>query len=389
MPWRLVLLWLAGADLRITLLAVPPLLPLIHRDLRLSESGVAALTNVPVLLLGIAAVPGAFAIARFGARRALVAALCTIGVAAAMRGAGESAPVLFAATVAMGLGIAFAQPALPTLTRDWFPDRISAVTGVWANGLLVGEALAASLTLPVVLPLLGSWGTALGVWGALPLITAFGFATLRAPSGPAVVVPQRWMPDFRSPTSWRIGIFQAAASLTYFGANTFVPDYLHATGRPGLVAACLSALNVAQIPASLAIGLLPFAILARAGVQFSVALAMIAALAGLGFGGTIGAVAGTATLGFCAAYVLVFSFALPAMLADGPDVARLSAATYTIGYLTSFLTTLGAGAAWDATHDPALAFAPVVAAAVIVAVVGVGLGRSAMRRNHAPASART
>jgi cyanate permease len=116
---------------------------------------------------------------------------------------------------------------------------------------------------------------------------------------------------------------------------------------------------------------------------------MIAALAGLGFGGTIGAVAGTATLGFCAAYVLVFSFALPAMLADGPDVARLSAATYTIGYLTSFLTTLGAGAAWDATHDPALAFAPVVAAAVIVAVVGVGLGRSAMRRNHAPASART
>jgi len=31
-PFRFVLLWLAGIDLRLTLLAVPPVLPLIHRD---------------------------------------------------------------------------------------------------------------------------------------------------------------------------------------------------------------------------------------------------------------------------------------------------------------------------------------------------------------------
>src|SRR5271169_1739833 len=41
-PWpRLALLWLAGVDLRITLLAVPPLLPWIHRDLPLDETAVA------------------------------------------------------------------------------------------------------------------------------------------------------------------------------------------------------------------------------------------------------------------------------------------------------------------------------------------------------------
>jgi hypothetical protein len=43
---RLGLLWLAGIDMRLTLLAVPPVLPLIHQDLQLDEKGVAALSGL-------------------------------------------------------------------------------------------------------------------------------------------------------------------------------------------------------------------------------------------------------------------------------------------------------------------------------------------------------
>ena len=42
----LMLLWLAGNDLRLTLLAVPPVLPLIHAELGLDEKGVAALSGL-------------------------------------------------------------------------------------------------------------------------------------------------------------------------------------------------------------------------------------------------------------------------------------------------------------------------------------------------------
>ncbi len=55
---RLTLLWLSGIDLRLTILALPPVLPLIHRDLDLSEKLVAALTGLPVLLFAIVAIPG-------------------------------------------------------------------------------------------------------------------------------------------------------------------------------------------------------------------------------------------------------------------------------------------------------------------------------------------
>ena len=77
---RLLLLWLGGIDLRLTLLAVPPLIPLIHRELHLDEKSVGALVSLPVLLFATAAVPGSLLIARLGVRGALLAGLGFVAV---------------------------------------------------------------------------------------------------------------------------------------------------------------------------------------------------------------------------------------------------------------------------------------------------------------------
>src|ERR1700683_462312 len=150
---RLGLLWLLGIDLRLTILAVPPVLPLIHRDLHLSEKMVETLPGMPVLLFGIAAVPGSLLIARIGARRAVVAGILLVACASALRGVGPSVAMLFTMTIIMGAGVAVMQPALPTLVGSWFAARVPLATAVYANGLLIGETLPASLTIPFVLPL--------------------------------------------------------------------------------------------------------------------------------------------------------------------------------------------------------------------------------------------
>ena len=62
----LVLLWLAGAAIRIPLLAVPPVIPLIHDDLHMSETQVGLLIGMPLIMFALAAVPGSLLIARFG-----------------------------------------------------------------------------------------------------------------------------------------------------------------------------------------------------------------------------------------------------------------------------------------------------------------------------------
>jgi CP family cyanate transporter-like MFS transporter len=49
------LLWLAGNGLRITILAVPPVIPLIRDEFALNATQVGVLSSIPLALLGIAA----------------------------------------------------------------------------------------------------------------------------------------------------------------------------------------------------------------------------------------------------------------------------------------------------------------------------------------------
>jgi len=372
---RGALLWLAGVDLRLTLLAVPPVIPLIHRDLHLNESGIAALSNLPVLVLAGSSVFGALLTTRLGARRAMVVGLWVIALSSALRGVGPSIAMLFGATLVMGIGIAMIQPAFPSLARAWFGARTALGTGIWANGLLCGEAISASLTIPFILPLVGgSWERSFVAWSIPVGVTALALGLVRERGDGADRASGTWLPDFRDRRVWLLGVFQSAASMTYFGANTFLPDFLHATGQGGLVGASLAALNIGQLPASVAVGFIPMRILGRRVTSLLVAAMIVAALAGVVlFGGAI-AVAGAALLGLTGAYVLTMSFALPALIAPPAQIARLAAGTFTLGYAISFVTTVLSGAAWDATHAPTAAFVPLLAAAVIVAVLGPRLG---------------
>ncbi|HTW06899.1 MAG TPA: MFS transporter, partial [Acidimicrobiales bacterium] len=165
------LLWLVGADLRMAVLALPPVLANIQQQLHLSEGMVGTLTSLPVLLLALGAVVGSVTVAHWGPRRVLVVGLVVVGVASAGRAFGGLAGLL-TASVLLGLGIAVLQPTMPSITRAWFPRRVGLATAVYSNGIVVGEAAAASLTIPLLLPLAGSWRVVLGLWGAPALVAA-------------------------------------------------------------------------------------------------------------------------------------------------------------------------------------------------------------------------
>jgi hypothetical protein len=56
---HILLLWLAGNALRLTILAVPPVIPSIHDDLNLSATGVGILGGLPVVMFAAIALAGA------------------------------------------------------------------------------------------------------------------------------------------------------------------------------------------------------------------------------------------------------------------------------------------------------------------------------------------
>ena len=188
------LLWLAGAALRMTILAVPPVILLVAADLHLSGTEIGFLSGLPSILLACAALPGALLISRFGALWTLVAGLLITAIASALRGAVLSTFALYAATAVMSAGIAIMQPALPPLVRQWLPQRVSFATAVFTNGLLVGETLAVMLTIPLVLPMVhGSWRGALAVW-SIPVFLIAGLMSWwrRAPALAMAAPSQAW-----------------------------------------------------------------------------------------------------------------------------------------------------------------------------------------------------
>ena len=371
-----VLLWLFGLCLRMTVLAVPPVIPLIHESLALTQAQVGALASLPVLLFSFAAVPGSVLIARFGAFRVLVGGILLTAAGSALRGAAPDAAALFAATFAMGVGIAIMQPSLPSVVREWVPRRIALGTAVYSNGLLMGEALAASLTIPVVVPLVGhDWRLALVAW-SLPVFAIAIAGALHARGMPAPPHHERarlWWPDWKAPATWRLGLISGGCSSIYFTTNAFLPDWLRYVGRPDLLGAALSANNWLQIPASLLILAFSGRVMMRRwpfvvmGTLFTAAVVVMVQSRGAGI------VAGSGVIGFCSAFVLTLTLALPPMLVAPQDVPRVSAAMFAIGYLCAIVTPVLGGWLWDASGIAWTAFVPAGLFGPLMVVMAWGL----------------
>jgi MFS transporter, CP family, cyanate transporter len=361
------LLWLAGVGLRLTILAVPPVVLLIQADLQLSGTEIGVLTGLPIVLFGMAALPGSLLIARFGAVAILIAGLTIAGIASGLRGAAPSMFALFAATIVMGAGIAIMQPALPPLVRQWLPTRVSFATALYTNGLLVGETLAVMLTIPVVLPLVNnSWRWALAIWG-VPLIVIALMTALLAPAATnaqKTQAPTSGWPDWSNPLIWQISFIFGAINSVYFCSNAFLPGYLTGVGRPDLIAATLTALNLGQLPASFVLLAIAGTLENRAWPFIACGALMLACIVGMITTASAWTVLFAAALGFLGAFVLTLGFALPALLGAQSDVARMSAAMFTISYSEALIVSVLSGAAWDVAGSARFAFLPIALSAV-------------------------
>jgi CP family cyanate transporter-like MFS transporter len=368
------LLWLAGVGLRLTILAVPPVISLIQADLNLSGTQIGILSGLPIILFGIAALPGSLLVARFGALATLVAGLLITGVASGLRGAALDVAVLYAATILMSGGIAIMQPALPLLVRQWLPQRVSFGTAVYSNGLLVAETVAVLLTIPVVLPLVdNSWRLSLAVWGA-PLIVIAVLTVVLAPppKETAAILPpegRSWWPDWSNKLIWQLGLVFGAVNSTYFCSNGFLPGHLTDAGRPDLIGSALTALNFGQLPASFALLGIVDKLERRAWPFMVCGALMLLCVVGIAVTANLWTVFFAGMLGFLGAFVMTLGFALPALLSSPSEMARMSAAMFTVSYSGALVVSVLSGAAWDLAGSPAFAFLPIAVSAVPLLVV--------------------
>jgi len=409
------LVTLVGFNLRTVILAVPPVLPLIQHDLGLSYTETGVLTALPILVLGCCAWPAGLLVGRIGGRRCVTIGLILLSLGTFLRVLWPSIITLYCFTILLSFGITIAQTAVPVLARRWFPHHIGMVAALFSDGLIIGEAVGAAITVPIMGQFLGNdaWAATFVIW-TIPIVIVLVLWFLFAPPEhiypvgndvsrsprlyvdlqPSINVDDVQMGDGRVvgesgragraeavPTAPKkagvnalhLGILLGGGSLIYFNMNSWIAVYNTATHHAGVTSLALGVLNVAQLPVSL--GVTFFAQwLAGRRAPFIIA-GIICGIAITGWVLTPAALEPwwAALLGGSSALVFTLGIALPPLLAGQNEVARLTGITLSLNYCVAFVGPLLGGQLWDRLHIPALAFFPVLLASISLIVLSLFL----------------
>jgi CP family cyanate transporter-like MFS transporter len=350
--------------LRFTVLAVPPVISMIQRDLDLSGTEIGLLSGIPVIVFAVFAAPGSIVIARMGLRGALVCGLLIAAGGALLRAGVSNAWQLYLTSVLMSGGIAVMQPAMAAAVREWVPERSAFGTAVYTNGLILGEIIPVATMLSLVLPFFNdNWRPALGVWSAPLIATAVAVAMLAPKSAPKVLSGNAagWLPQWNSRLNWRIGLTLASVTSTYFCLNGFVPGYLNGNGRQDLVSAALTAMNAGQVPASFVLLLIADRLQGKRWPLLALGALSSVCVVGIMFSASAWTVFWAGLAGFALGAALVLVFALAPLLCDSPnDVALTSAASFAISYGFAMLISFLSGVAWDLAGNVNAALIPIL-----------------------------
>lgn len=400
-PWRRIvvcaLIVAVGFNLRSVILAVPPVLPLIQHDLSLSYTATGFLTALPVLVLACMAWPSGFFIERIGSKPAVIIGLVLLATGTFLRALGPSAITLFLFTLLLSMGVALTQTTIPVLVRHWFPTQIGLVSAFFSDGLIIGEAVAAAITVPIMLLLAGrdGWTATFIFWGVPIVVVLILWLCLAPPAHTKpvkagreqVATPmmeealahslsiQHDVPEAANErprvNALHLGILVGGGSLIYFGMNGWIAPYNSAIHASALTAAALAILNAAQLPSSLAVTLFAQRLAGRR-LPFIIA----GLICGLSIIGWIFASPSleplwAALLGGSSAFVFTLGIALPPLLARPHEVARLTGITISLTYAVAFVGPFVGGQLWDILHIPAMAFLPIGFASLMLIILGM------------------
>ncbi|WP_043970189.1 cyanate transporter [Acinetobacter sp. NBRC 110496] len=166
---------LVGLNLRPFMTSIGPVANQIRATTGLSLQGIALLTLVPMVLMGLIAFIGPVIQRAIGERRVILGALGLICLGCGLRFIVPNGWALIGTAAIIGFGVAVVQAAFPSLIKREFHAHLSPMMGLYSATLMGGGALGA-LIAPVVTNSSGNWKIGLAIF-VLPALLALVFAS--------------------------------------------------------------------------------------------------------------------------------------------------------------------------------------------------------------------
>ena len=382
-------LLVAGLSMRMQLLAIGPLLPLIRGDLGISYALGGLLVTVPVICMGLVAVPAPRVAARFGASAVITACLLTLAAIGIVRSVMPDPVVIAALTIPIGVAIGLGGALLPVVAKEraaWIPLL---ATGAYVSGFISGSTISSALAVPIA-HALGTWRAPLLFFGVIGAICALGWwlATRGGPARPTVA-PTRPPLPWRRPMAWLLVTIFATQSMLFFGLSTWLPSTYVEMGLDEAAAGALVGLFIG-------VGLPTTVILSWVGDRIGSRRAWIVTASAMTLAAIVGIalVPGPAALwavlaGIGLGILFPLALALPLDVSSTPEqTGGYVGLMLGVGYLLSGTAPFVLGALRDAAHDFGGGLAILAGLAVVSLLAGLATGPRQLGRERATSDAR-
>ncbi|MBO9579733.1 MAG: cyanate transporter [Sphingobium sp.] len=270
---------LIGLNLRPFMTGVGPLTGDIDKTTGLGLQGMALLTLLPMLLMGIGAFVGPLLQRAMPPRRLIALALMSLAAGSFIRLFATGGGLLLGTAVLCGSGVAIIQAVLPGLIKRDFPQRVAIVMGLYSAMLMGGGALGAQAT-PLLAQLSGSWRVGLAALAA-PAIAALALVPVLPRDDPSRAARGTMSALLGRPRIWLLMACFGLVNGGYASAVAWLAPYYQDQGHSAAASgSMLATLAIGQAAAAL---LLPIA--ARGGDDRRGWLWLTLAMQAIGFAG--------------------------------------------------------------------------------------------------------
>ncbi len=357
----LICSWLVIFAAYISVLCVSPIIGLISSELKLNSSQAGLLFSAPVMTLAIFAFVGGFLGDMVGPRKTAGLGITLLTISGILRSLSPGFLMLLLLNFIVGIGWGIIFPNLPKLVKLWFPGRLAGTaTGIYSTGVFVGGTLVLSVTIPSVLPLVGSWRGVFYFWGAISfIITIIWWILVREPSSyrerklsHSLFSRNAFIIILKNKYIWMIAIFFAfAANVTFYVITGWFPSFFIEKGISEASAGFLTSLTtLGGLPAVFLIPFISDKVGLRKPFLWISCLIAAAGFMGLIYSNFIFDIVLMIIIGITITATYVMPLFLPLELVDADHAGMASGIVISIGYIGGALGPLMIGYLKDMTN---------------------------------------
>lgn len=218
--------------IRSAITAISPITEHITADIAIGTSQLGIIGSTPLALFAVASSAVPILLRAVGFELLMLYSIGIMTVGQALRALAVDFPGMLIGSLLTFVGVGVANVLLPPLVKRYFPDRVGAITSLYAALLAISLTIPAAVSVPIAD--LAGWRTSLAVWAVLGAVAAVPLVFLairRArsavdrPQGSATPTSD-FLRLWRAPTAWLLAGILAITSLNAFVVFSLFPALL-------------------------------------------------------------------------------------------------------------------------------------------------------------------